>query len=509
MMRCAATYFLNGAPAPIEALQATIAEAVEAASDIYGVAEAVEWAGGFEFPQDTLDSDLRCFRAAGLNFKTMVERRLSTLKGNRLNPARISKLDSSNPEIRLLLDLADGMRVPRPDGFVPNGKSELSPLRPSYLRVAGAVNKMIADIVAKKLGFLLSKALAIQTIPNLHLCTAHWTPKKGKKSGRPIGDLTFVDGTPLNSDETTAASGAYYGTIIHPTIEVIIKMILRFWMEFSEQKTRAQWNSLRLWKIDLRGAYTLLSFRPEDAGLFGMEVTSDLIYLQICGIFGWSSTPAAFQVVTRALKWEFKLRLKSYTEMYEDDIIGICFVEDVAADIERVTKICSNLLGPYAIAPDKTEEGTRLEIIGYVVDLESMRVSIARKNFLSAIHGFLSVDLYGSTKLKTMQKLASWGSRYGRICRLMRPFCVALNRATMGRRDRYATFTLDEEARYAIRCWRAMLFLVGYDEAQFTRSLDSFNDRPTKDIIEFDASLTGAGILIYKSVNAMEVCVAA
>lgn len=121
IMRCAATYFLNGAPAPIEALQATIAEAVEAASVIYGVAEAVEWADGFEFPQNALDSDLRCFRAAGLNFKTMVERRLSTLKGNRLNPTRISKLDSSNPEIRLLLDLADGMRVPRPDGSSPTG----------------------------------------------------------------------------------------------------------------------------------------------------------------------------------------------------------------------------------------------------------------------------------------------------------------------------------------------------------------------------------------------------
>ena len=509
IMRCATTYFLNGAPAPIEALQATIAEAVEAASVIYGVAEAIEWADGFEFPQDVLDSDLRCFRAAGLNFKTMVERRLSTLKGKRLNPARISKLDSSNPEIRLLLDLADGMRVPRPDGFVPNGKSELSPLRPSYLRVAGAVNKMIADVVANKLGFLLPKALAIQTIPNLHLCTAHWTPKKGKKSGRPIGDLTFVDGIPLNCDETTAASEAYYGTIVHPTIDVIIKMILRFWMDCSVQKTRAQWNRLRLWKMDIRGAYTLLSFRPEDVGLFGMEITGDLIYLQICGIFGWSSTPAAFQVVTRALKWEFKLCLKSYTEMYVDDIIGICFVEDVAADVERVTQICNDLLGPNAIALDKTEEGTRLEIIGYVVDLESMRVSIARKNFLSAIHGFLSVDLYGSTKLKTMQKLASWGSRYGRICRLMRPFCGALNRATMGRRDRYATFTLDEETRCAIRCWRAMLFLVSYDEAQFTRSLDSFNDRPTKYIIEFDASLTGAGVIIYKRVNAMEVCLAA
>ena len=133
-----------------------------------------------------------------------------------------------NPERELLLDLAEGMRVPRPNGFTPNGKSVLSPLRPSYLKVAGAVNKMIAGTVTEKLGFHLPKELAIRTITNLHLCTAHWTPKKGKKSGRPIGDLTFVDGVALNSDETTASSELYYGAIVHPTIEVIIKMILRF-----------------------------------------------------------------------------------------------------------------------------------------------------------------------------------------------------------------------------------------------------------------------------------------
>ena len=217
--------------------------------------------------------------------------------------------------------------------------------------------------VAEKLRFLLPKALAVQTIPNLHLCTAHWTPKKGKKSGRPIGDLTFVEGVALNSEETTAALELYYGAIIYPTIEVIIKMVQRFWGESNLPKSKKNWKRLRLWKMDLRGAYTLLSFRPEDAGLFGMELTDDLIYLQICGIFGWSSTPAAFQVVTRSFKWEFKSRLKSNTEMYVDDVIGVCFAEDVVSDIVEAARICTSLLGPTAVAVEKTETDTRLEII--------------------------------------------------------------------------------------------------------------------------------------------------
>ena len=40
-MECATTYFLKGANPPIETLQTTIAEAVEAASTNYGIAEAV------------------------------------------------------------------------------------------------------------------------------------------------------------------------------------------------------------------------------------------------------------------------------------------------------------------------------------------------------------------------------------------------------------------------------------------------------------------------------------
>ena len=66
ILKCATTYFLNGEKPPTELLQTTIAEAAETASINYGVAEAIGWADGFEFPQAMLDSDLRCFIAAKL-----------------------------------------------------------------------------------------------------------------------------------------------------------------------------------------------------------------------------------------------------------------------------------------------------------------------------------------------------------------------------------------------------------------------------------------------------------
>ena len=67
--------------------------------------------------------------------------------------------------------------------------------------------------------------------------------------------------------------------------------------------------------------------------------------------------------------------------MYVDDIIGICFEEDMGEDLVLPRKVCTGLLGPSAVADEKTEWGRRLDIIGFTVDLDSRRVTISKKNF--------------------------------------------------------------------------------------------------------------------------------
>jgi hypothetical protein len=130
-----------------------------------------------------------------------------------------------------------------------------------------------------------------------------------------MGDLINVDGTKINTDETTAAATAHYGQIRHPTIDDIAVLIYDFWRAAKERDPSARWENMRIWKMDLRGAYTLLSFRPEDVGLFAMLLSDDLVYLQMVGIFGWSGTPAVFQVVTRAITWELRQVLCRRTVM--------------------------------------------------------------------------------------------------------------------------------------------------------------------------------------------------
>ena len=251
-----------------------------------------------------------------------------------------------------------------------------------------------------------------------------------------------------------------------------------------------------MWKTDLRGAYQLMSLHPDFAKYFGMEIHGECIHL--CGIFGWTCTPAAFQVISRGIQWELLHSLKGRCRMYVDDIIGVCLAKDLDSDVQRAKDVCTSLLGPKAIAEDKTETGTRLDVLGYVIDIKQRLVSISRKNFLNAVYGFFTISLDKKVTLKTAEKLASWGSRYSKICRAMRPFCGALHRATSGRKSRHAQFLFPEEAQRAIRGWRAMLYLVTFDEQRHTRRMESFLPETLKYVVEFDASLSGAGILWYR-----------
>ena len=67
------------------------------------------------------------------------------------------------------------------------------------------------------------------------------------------------------------------------------------------EENQGTWAQIRLWKLDLKGAYTLVSFRPEDVRLMAAEMDDDRFIFFLCGVFGWTGMPAAFQVVTRAI----------------------------------------------------------------------------------------------------------------------------------------------------------------------------------------------------------------
>ena len=103
----------------------------------------------------------------------MGERRFKILSKDRLSRKSVTSLSPDNPEIALMEDLADGMRVAIPKGFVPNGHQPRSPLCASYETVSTAVNKMLGAVIEQRLPFILPLNLAQAHVHNLHLCKAH------------------------------------------------------------------------------------------------------------------------------------------------------------------------------------------------------------------------------------------------------------------------------------------------------------------------------------------------
>ena len=113
--------------------------------------------------------------------------------------------------------------------------------------------------------------------------------------------------------------------------------------------------------------------------------------------------------------------------------------------------MCTSLLGPTAISDTMTQSGRRLDIIAYLIDLDKGLVSIAKKNFLKALYGFFSVNIEGIVPLKVMQKVQSWSSRYSFICRFMRPFHTAFNRAVRHCNNQAAQLSFKPEGKRAVR----------------------------------------------------------
>ena len=234
-----------------------------------------------------------------------------------------------------------------------------------------------------------------------------------------------------------------------------------------------------------------------------MEMTNEKVIIFICGIFGWTGTPAAFQVTNRAIMHELKYLLNGAAVMYSDDILVVTKKNDAMNDMNATDEVCSNLMGPDSV---ENKSGRRLTFIGYDIDLDKRLVTISKRNILRTLYGFLNVDLKGPIKVKTMQKLASWASRYGKICVYMKPFVGVLYAEYAGRGD-HASFQLSIKACQVIWYFRVLLGLIAVNNVEFSRPLEPFKQTSSNIVIEFDASLTGVGLLYYKRSDVGEVLI--
>jgi hypothetical protein len=166
--------------------------------------------------------------------------------------------------------------------------------------------------------------------------------------------------------------------------------------------------------------------------------------------------------------------------------------------MEKAKVLCTSLLPPNVVAEHKSESGRRLDILGYVLDLNKFRLAIARKNVLKAVYGYVSVDLSAKVTVKFMQKLASWGSRYGEVCVIMRPLVRALYNSYRGKADHTSFHFTKDQCRVVVRVFRVFILMTAIDEDNFARTLNDFRLIKHEYVAEFDASLSGIGVIWYQ-----------
>lgn len=316
--------------------------------EIYGAKGAMKWANGYKIPRAAVDRDNALLAAHGGDLDSLVRARFAELAPHRLNPLRVEvSTDPLNPERDSLLQLASvGITVHTAEGFIPNTSRNAKGARPRvgarYLAACNAVDKCeMAQFHEQGLAFVFDRAVA-DTIPNSHLSPYSHTGKAGTPKGRPISDCSSAGAgnDPLNSKEAKEKADREWGEIHHPMVRRFALQILDFLAECRANDPAWDDEQAVMWKKDLKGAFSLLSFRVQDVRLMANENSDGLIIYHLCGQFGYTGTPAAFQVLTRAIDWELahgQCKLAGKHLMYVDDIWGICRRVDLVSNLEKVS----------------------------------------------------------------------------------------------------------------------------------------------------------------------------
>ena len=535
-----------------QSVSEVVKRCIRTSSEIYGESEAREWAKGFTFDSNRIQNDINLYEQCGHDIATMAKVKQDALRPGRLHLRRLESLSPDNPELNRLKSLCHGIITPKPEGFHHNAPcnaeiwrrnqiqkaffiwSEQTDHRPelsfvrnrtktssvnetrainpvifpaaelyqegfhrSYSDTFPAVDKMLGDLHNQGLGIIIPRSL-LQQHSSIHINLAKWAKKKRKRSGRNITDLSFCKKPRINGEWAKAAAAEMYGEVKHPTITDIVLMILKVLADARSTNPLIQLEDLRFWKVDVSGAYTWLDFQATDV--------DDKVFLSLVGVFGASILPACFNVVTRAYRFEIKRFTKGGADVYVDDGYGCCLVEFVVDEMKRAKTIFEGIVGEDCIKEEKNEVGLVVDALGWKIDLKQGIIAISDNNAMQALLCIFSINLDSKITLVKLQRLSSYCSRYVIILEVLRPFLACLHRM-MGGANQHSSLTFTDEAKWAVRMWRAVFYLLIVDEGKYGRPMASFQPRDPEYIIETDGSLSQVGIILYKNSQSGETCI--
>ena len=470
----------------------------------YSIEDAVAWAEGFTMPPEVHTSDLQELISLDYNLTELIRKKQSRNSHTRMSVVRLMDLwDTEDPDFDFLCEFArDGVHVMTGTDFVPR-REKPHGFSPKYSIAYPAVNKLIYDSYKADLAVILPSS-CIASLPAefpIHQSRLGHTLKKGKPQGRVTCNYSYgLPQSRLNTDEVREMAREHYGNIQLSTVSEMALMILNQLDEAIKIGRNSE--DLILWKMDLKGVFTLLFFKPADCGLLVLPMTDQLSYIPIAGNFGLTIFPFVFNVISRSLLRALHTLLIGSCLIYIDDLQGCCLKQDLPEDIDSATLIITNLLGDDAVAVDKTESGRVIDWIGWQFDLDTMTVSIADHNYYKTLYGFLSIRKGQRIKVLTLHTLASWASRYTFVCVYMTPFSGYLYSAFSGYNNLEVEIILPSDAYLVIVLWRCFFFLMKLDPREFSRPLQDFRPHdPAEFLLEVDGCPIGIGIFIHQRIS--------
>jgi len=465
-----------------------------------GEEEALKFANGFKIDPQMVKKASDELTALGGRMDLLARQRQSApgRQEGRISLARLLALDldQDDPDmIRLKRIIEVGIEVPIKEGFV--HQSEPPPLRQSYLNVAPAVEKTIAESVLLGNAVIVDAEATKEIVGNINFSALSWIPQPGppaKPAGRTLVDSSHPVGgaDALNTEEVKQGVIAQMGDIVHPTVVQIAR-------EICSMAEKIGWENVRLYKMDVKGAFTLVDFKPEDVQLLAVGLTGGRTYFPLAGVFGLTIMPFVFNVVTKVLSKAINKKIWGVVLIYVDDMMGITHVDKLAGDMKITHEIVTLVLGPGSVADNKTESGSRLTLIGWDIDAsrEAQDFAMSEKNLKKAMFAFFELNESGLVTVKEMQTIASLASRYALVSPGMKPYTGYLYESIQGRHVA-AAITLSEEARACIARWRAFFCQLMMEPEKFRRKLTDLTVMPVEWVIEYDASLYGVGTKIFR-----------
>ena len=108
-----------------------------------------------------------------------------------------------------------------------------STLRDRYIKLQHTINKLLYKLYQDGTMIFLKLQEALR-IPGIHFSPQHHTDSKGKPEGRIIGDLsgqhdenfTPLNGSANDKNKLRDTIEQQWGVIKHPTVEMLVKMVL-------------------------------------------------------------------------------------------------------------------------------------------------------------------------------------------------------------------------------------------------------------------------------------------